>query len=422
MSSLRIKDSKGCFMKHFHLNFYTMETLDIPKELISKLKTQSDVESLVDGIYKQLIEKMLEAEMDEHLGYSKGDRKSKETENFRNGKSTKRVKTSTGEITISIPRDRQGAFEPVVVPKHERTSQKIEDAVVSLYAKGMTVSDIEEQVAELYGISLSQSSISNITNKVLDHLRQWQSRPLNPVYFVVWIDGIVFSVRYQGRIVNKTVYVAIGLSNTGHKEVLGLWIHESESAAFWMNVFGDLQARGVQDILLICSDNLTGLTEGIQSIFPHTANQICVVHQIRNASRYVVHKDRKAFFEDMKPIYQAVTLAEAEHALKVLEDNWGHKYPHAIQSWKRNWKELTVFFDFPPGIRKIIYTTNVIESFNSMIRRQTAKRTTFPSDEAVFKSLYLALDKITKQWEKPIWNWGIIVNQFLIKFEKRCQI
>jgi len=396
--------------------------IEIPDELISKLKTQSDVEDLVGGIYKELVERMLESEMDEHLGYSKGDRSSKSTSNHRNGKSSKRLKTDSGEVTINIPRDRSSEFEPVVVPKHERMSQKVEDAIISFYAKGMTVSDIEEQVEEIYGLKLSQASISNITNKVLEYLREWQTRNLDPVYFVTWIDGIIFKVRHKGKVINKTVYVVIGLSNTGHKEVLGLWIHETESAAFWMSVFGDLQARGVEDILIVCSDNLTGLSEGIKAIFPDSDNQICIVHQIRNASRYVVHKDKKEFSKDMKPIYQAASIMEAEHALEDLERKWGEKYPHSIQSWKRNWQNLTVFFDYPVAIRKIIYTTNTIESFNSMLRRQTAKKTIFPTDDAVFKSIYLALIKINKKWEKTIWNWGIILNQFLIKFENRCRI
>ena len=399
-----------------------MKTINIPEELVAQLKTQSDVEDLVGGIYKQLVEKMLESEMDEHLGYPKGDRKSKQTTNSRNGTSSKRLKTDAGEIEINVPRDRSAEFSPVVVPKHERMSQKVEDAIISFYAKGLTVSDIEEQIAEIYGVKLSKGAISGITDKVLTYLQEWQSRPLAPVYFVAWIDGIVFKVRHQGKVVNKTVYVVIGLSNTGYKEVLGLWIHESESASFWMSVFGDLQARGVEDILIMCSDNLTGLTEGIQAIFPQSSNQICIVHQIRNASRYVVYKDKKAFTSDMKPIYQAANISQAEAALQNLEEKWGEKYPHAIQSWKRNWAELTVFFDYPMAIRKIIYTTNTIESFNSMIRRQTAKKTLFPSDDAVFKSIYLALIKVNKKWEKTIWNWGIIANQFLIKFENRCKI
>ena len=399
-----------------------MKKLNIPDELLDKLKTQSDVGDLVGDIYKQLVEKMLEKEMDEHLGYSKNDRKAKQTSNHRNGKSTKRLKSDEGEVTIDIPRDRAGEFEPVIVPKHDRMSDKIKDAIISFYAKGMTVSDITEQINEIYGVKLSSGSISNITDSVLEHLRDWQSRPLETVYFVAWIDGIVFKVRHNGKVINKTVYVVIGLSHKGHKEVLGLWIHESESAAFWMNVFSDLQARGVEDILIVCSDNLTGLTEGIRSIFPQSENQVCIVHQIRNASRYVVHKDKKEFVNDMKPIYQAVNIDQAAYALDQLEQKWGDKYPHSIQSWRRNWQELTVFFDYPQAIRKIIYTTNVIESFNSMIRRQTAKKTIFPTDNAVFKSLFLAVDRISKKWENTIWNWGIIVNQFLIKFEERCRI
>ena len=399
-----------------------MEKLNITDELLEKLKTQSDVEDLVGGIYKQLVEKMLEKEMDEHLGYAKHDRKSKKTTNHRNGKSSKTLKSEEGEVTINIPRDRNGEFDPVIVPKHDRVSEKIKSAIISFYAKGMSVSDITEQIHEIYGVKLSKGSISNITDSVLEHLRDWQSRTLEPVYFITWVDGIVFKVRHNGKVINKTVYVVIGLSNTGYKEVLGLWIHENESAAFWMNVFADLQARGVEDILLVCSDNLTGLTEGIQSIFPQAKNQICIVHQIRNASRYVVYKDKKEFTNDMKPIYQAVNIEQATHALDSLEEKWGEKYPHSIQSWKRNWQELTVFFEYPQAIRKIIYTTNVIESFNSMMRRHTAKKVIFPSDNAVFKSLYLAIERVNKKWGNTIWNWGIIVNQFLIKFEDRCRI
>ena len=399
-----------------------MKKLNIPDELFDTLKTQSDVEDFVGGIYKQLVEKMLEKEMDEHLGYSKNDRKLKQTSNHRNGSSTKRLKSEEGEISINIPRDRAGEFKPIIVPKHDRMSDKVKDAIISFYAKGMTVSDITEQIHEIYGVKLSQGSISNITDSVLEHLRDWQTQSLESVYLIAWVDGIVFKVRHNGKVINKTVYVVIGLSNTGHKQVLGLWIHESESAAFWMNVFGDLQARGVEDILIVCSDNLTGLTEGIRSIFPHSQNQVCIVHQIRNASRYVVHKDKKEFVNDMKPIYQAVNIDQATHALDQLEEKWGKKYPHSIQSWKRNWQELTVFFEYPQAIRKIIYTTNVIESFNSMIRRQTAKKSIFPTDNAVFKSLYLAVERISKKWENKIWNWGVIVNQFLIKFEERCRI
>lgn len=399
-----------------------MKKLDIPKELIQKLKTQSDVEELIGGIYKELIQTMLEGEMDGHLGYAKNERGKKETNNHRNGKSGKTIKTSSGTIDIEVPRDREASFEPIIVPKHERVSTKIEQAIISFYAKGLTVRDIEEQIEEMYGVRLSPASISAITDKVLDHVKEWQSRPLERVYFVLWVDGLVFKVRQNGKVINKTVYVVIGLSNKGYKEVLGLWISESESASFWMHVFGDLQSRGVEDVLLICSDNLTGLTEGIKAIFPKTDNQICIVHQIRNAMRYVAWKDRKAFASDMKAIYQATTIESAEQGLKSMDEKWGKKYPHAIQSWRNNWTELMTFYDYPVAIRRIIYTTNVIESFNSMVRRQSSKRTIFPSDDAVFKSIYLALIKINKKWEKTIWNWGIIANQFLVKFGERTKL
>ncbi|MGL1889840.1 MAG: IS256 family transposase [Reichenbachiella sp.] len=399
-----------------------MNKLNIPPELIEQLKTQSDVNDFIGGIYKEVVEKMLQSEMDEHLGYGKNERDLKETTNFRNGKSTKRLKTDVGEVMVDIPRDREANFDPVVVPKHERVSQKVEDAVISFYAKGMTTSDIEEQVKEIYGIKLSASSVSNITERIIDHMNEWQSRPLDSIYFVLWVDGIVFKVRHNGKVINKTVYIVIGLSNTGHKDILGLWISETESAAYWMNVFSDIQARGVEDVLIVCSDNLKGLTEGIQAIFPQSQNQICVLHQIRNASRYVVHKDRREFNIDMKPIYQAPTLEEATRALELLESKWYGKYPHSIKSWKKNWQQLTVYYEYPTAIRRIIYTTNVIESFNSIIRRQTAKKTTFPTDDALFKCIYLAIEKVKPKWSSTICNWGLIANQFIIKFENRCRI
>ena len=346
----------------------------IPQELIDKLKTQSDVEDLLGSIYKELVQKMLESEMDEHLGYQKHDRVSKQVKNSRNGTSSKTLKTNSGSIDINIPRDRDSSFDPVVVPKHKRMSQTIEDSVISFYAKGMSTQDIEEQIREIYGVELSSGSVSNITNKVLDHLREWKSRPLDAVYFILWVDGIQFKVRQDGKIISKTVYVVIGLSNSGHKEVLGLWISENESASFWMTIYSDLQMRGVSDALIICSDNLKGMTEGVKAIFPRSTHQTCIVHQIRNASKYVNWKDRKAFAKDMKLIYQAVNEQQASEALNELRVNWGDKYPHSIRSWENNWETLTAFLEYPEAIRKIIYTTNTIESFNSMIRRETSKK------------------------------------------------
>ena len=399
-----------------------MKDLNIPKELLEKLKTQSDVEDLVGSLYKGLIQKMLEAEMDEHLGYQKNDREGKQGSNHRNGKSSKTVKTSKGSLPIDVPRDRESSFEPIIVPKHKRMSQTIEDAVISFYAKGLSTTDIEEQIEEIYGVQLSSGSVSNITHQVLDYLKEWQVRPLDPVYFILWVDGIQFRVRQDGKILSKTVYVVIGLSNTGHKDVLGLWISETESASFWMNVFSELQSRGVEDALIICSDNLKGMSDGIRAIYPQSTHQTCIVHQIRNASKYVGWKDRKAFARDMKPIYQAVNIDQAEQALQHLKKIWGDKYPHSIRSWENNWETLTAFLEYPEQIRRIIYTTNTIESFNSMIRRDTSKKTIFPSDDAVFKSLYLAIRSINKKWKNTIWNWGLIANQFLVIFEHRCKI
>ena len=339
-----------------------MKDLNIPKELLEKLKTQSDVEDLVGSLYKGLIQKMLEAEMDEHLGYQKNDREGKQGSNHRNGKSSKTVKTSKGSLPIDVPRDRESSFEPIIVPKHKRMSQTIEDAVISFYAKGLSTTDIEEQIEEIYGVQLSSGSVSNITHQVLDYLKEWQVRPLDPVYFILWVDGIQFRVRQDGKILSKTVYVVIGLSNTGHKDVLGLWISETESASFWMNVFSELQSRGVEDALIICSDNLKGMSDGIRAIYPQSTHQTCIVHQIRNASKYVGWKDRKAFARDMKPIYQAVNIDQAEQALQHLKKIWGDKYPHSIRSWENNWETLTAFLEYPEQIRRIIYTTNTIES------------------------------------------------------------
>ena len=404
-----------------------MKHLEIPEEIIKDLKSQSDVEDLVGGIYKQLVERMLQAEMSEHLGYEKNDRPHKKPGNSRNGSSKKTVKTSSGPIQLEVPRDRQASFEPIVVAKHERMSSKIEQVVISLYAKGLSVRDIEQQIREIYGVQLSASAISNITDSVVEHLREWQSRPLEEVYFVLWIDGIVFKVRQNGKVINKTVYVVIGLSNSGKKEILGLWINETESATFWMNVFADMQARGVQDVLLVCSDNLSGISKAIASVFPQSQNQLCIVHpggepQIRNATKYVSWKDRKAFIADMKHIYQAPNMEGAQLGLKKLKEKWGEKYPHSIRSWETNWEELTVYFDYPAAIRKLIYTTNVIESFNSQLRRNTSKKSIFTNDDAVLKSLYLTVESVSKKWQKLIPNWGIIANQFLILFEDRCRI
>jgi transposase-like protein len=295
----------------------------------------------------------------------------------------------------------------------------LENVIVSLYAKGMSVSDIEEQIKEVYNFELSSSTISRITDRVMQDITTWQNRPLESLYLVVWMDGIVFKVREGSRIIEKTIYIAIGLSMDGKKEVLGLWLGKNESAAFWMSVLTDLKARGVKDILITATDNLKGFTETIRSVFPESVKQICIVHQIRNSCKYVGWKERKAFSGDMKHIYNAPNREAAEAALNDLDQKWGDKYGYAIKSWRANWPELTAFLDFPLEIRKIIYTTNVIENLNGKIRKYTKNKMTYPTDDAVLKSVFLSVREATKKWTMPIRNWGEILNQFTIMFATR---
>ena len=321
-----------------------------------------------------------------------------------------------------MPRDREASFNPMLVPKRANMVDGIENVIISLYAKGMSNSDIEEQIREVYGFKVSTSTISRITDKVTDDIVAWQNRPLEPVYLITWMDGIVFKVRENSKVVNKTMYIAVGLRRDGKKEVLGLWLGKNESAAFWMSVLTDIKARGVQDLLITATDNLNGFTDTIKNVFPESKTQICVVHQIRNACRYVVWKDKKEFTKDMKNIYDAPTKSAAKAALEDFAKKWQHKYCYAIKSWRDNWEELTAFYEFPLEIRKIIYTTNLIENLNGKIRKYTKNKLSFPTDEAVMKSTFLALREATKKWSMPIRNWGIILNQFLTIFEKRVQL
>ena len=364
------------------------------KEFLSQFKSEADVSKFLKQLHAQVLEKMLEGEMDAHLGYEKHSVSGNNSGNSRNGSYSKKIQTEHGEAVIPIPRDRNGQFEPIVVPKHESRGLSIEKLVISLYAKGMSVSDIEEEMREIYEIELSTSAISIITNKVRDN----------------------------GKIINKTVYLCVGLKHNGLKEVLGMWVGKSESSAFWMGVLTDLKARGVQDILITCTDNLNGFTDTIRTVFPQSSTQICVVHQIRNSCKYVVYKDKKEFTADMKNIYNAPNKEVAVAELDNLEKKWGGKYPYAILSWRNNWDDLTVFFQFPLEIRKIIYTTNLIENLNGKIRKYTKSKLSFPSDDAVKKMVYLALMEIEKKWTMPITNWGLIMNQFMLIFENRIQI
>jgi transposase-like protein len=385
-----------------------------------QFKTGEELNSFLAQLQKRGIEKMLEGELDAHLGYDKHEKSG--AAKARNGYSSKKVKTSFGESQIQVPRDRDASFNPILIPKRQSMVDGLENVIVSLYAKGMTVSDIEEQIREVYNFDLSTSTISRITETVANDIIAWQNRPLEQVYFIVWMDGIVFKVRENSKVVNKTIYLAVGLNKEGKKEVLGMWLGKNESAAFWLGVLTDLKARGVEDILITATDNLNGFTQTIKQVFPQSQTQICVVHQIRNSARYVVWKDKKAFTKDMKLIYDAPTKQAAMAALEDFADRWNHKYPYAIKSWEDNWEELTVFFDFPVEIRKIIYTTNLIENLNGKIRKYTKNKLSFPTDEAVLKSVFLALREATKKWTMPIPNWGLILNQFLTIFENRVQL
>ena len=388
--------------------------------LLDGLTTQEELSSLLKELHSAALEAMLQGEMENHLGYSKHEQNN--STNARNGSSSKQIKTEFGKSKIQIPRDRDASFEPIVVPKYQSTATPIENIIISLYAKGMSVSDIEDELQEIYGYKLSTSAISLITDKVNQCVVDWQNRPLEAVYCVVWMDGIVFKVRQAGKVVNKTIYLAVGLNRDGHKELLGMWLGQNESAAFWQGVLTDMKARGIEDILVTVTDNLNGFTQSIKNVFPMADTQICVVHQIRNAARYVVWKDKKAFTADMKHIYNAPNKEMAALELERFAEKWNNKYPYAVQSWQRNWEELTVFFDFPLEIRKIIYTTNLIENLNGKIRKYTKNKMAFPTDDALKKSVYLVLMQITKKWTQPIHNWGLILNQFLTIFEKRVQL
>lgn len=404
--------------------FMAKKRRDIPPELLSKeflkqFKSEEDVSNFLKDLHSQVLEQMLQGEMDAHLGYEKNDVSGNNTGNSRNGSFPKVIQTEHGESTISIPRDRRGEFEPIIVPKHKSRGLSIEKLVISLYAKGMSVSDIEDELRNIYEINLSGSSISIITNKVNQAAQDWQNRPLERQYLIVWMDGIMFKVRDGGKVVNKTVYICVGLNKTGKKEVLGLWVGKAESAAFWMSVLTDIKARGVEDILITCTDNLNGFTETIRTVFPEAATQVCVVHQIRNSCRYVTYKDLKEFTKDLKTIYGAINKDTAANALDSFEQKWGKKYQYAVRSWRTNWDDLTTFFDYPMEIRKIIYTTNLIENLNGKIRKYTKAKLSFPNDDAVKKSVYLAINEIEKKWTMPIRNWAIVLNQFILIFDNR---
>jgi putative transposase len=394
-----------------------------PKGFFKQFKNKESFQDYFNSLFKQGIEEMLQGELDEHLGYSKHTKEGYNSGNSRNGSFPKTITTeNVGEVVLNIPRDRNGEFEPIIIPKGQTISSKIEDAIIGMYSRGMTTSDVRKQVEEIYGLNISETTVSNITEGIVVLAKEWQQRALEPVYFAVWMDGIVLKIREDGKVINKCVYIVIGLKHDGKKEVLGFWIEKIESAAFWMTVLTDLKARGVQDILIACTDNLKGFTQAIKAVFPDAITQLCIVHQIRNSCRFVVHKDRKLFCQDLKKVYTAINAKLALEELELFKTKWQSKYKYAITSWEENWDNLANYFEYPLELRRIIYTTNTIENLNRGIRKYTKTKTQFPNENAATKSIYLSIKNIEDAWIRPIPKWELILNQFVIIFESRCRL
>ena len=394
---------------------------EIFKALIEdyEIKDTNDIKDMLKDLMSGTIQTMLEAEIEHELGYAKNSVSEKNTSNSRNGYSKKTVRSEYGNINLDIPRDRNAEFEPQIIPKYQREITGMEGQILSLYAKGMSSRDIEEHLNNLYGIDVSPSMISKITDKIIPEIREWQSRQLEDVYPVVFMDAIHYSVRKEGIVVKKAVYLAIGIDREGHKEVIGFWIGENESSKYWLNILNELRNRGVQDILIMSVDNLKGFSEAISSVFSKTEIQKCIVHQIRNSIRHISYKDVREFASDLKEMYNAPTLEQAENRLDALEEKWGKKYMAVINSWRSNWNELTTYFKYDTKIRKLIYTTNPIESLNRQLRKYTKTKSLYPTDEALMKSVYLSLKEATKKWTGRISGWGEIYSQLSIYFEGR---
>lgn len=393
-------------------------------ELLSAANVQSmdDIQELFKETIAEFVEVSLESELDNELGYEPYDVKNKATDNSRNGHSKKTLRTSMGKVDIDVPRDRNGVFEPKILPKNQTSiSQDMESKIISMYAKGMSTSDIEEHIRDIYGLEISDTTISRITDKVLPVAKEWQQRPLESVYAVVFLDAIHYHVRSEGQIIKKAVYIAIGVDMDGRKDVLGMWVGENESAKFWAGVLNSLRNRGVEDILIACTDNLTGFSQAIEAVFPKTDIQNCIIHQLRNSSKYVSYKDIKALMADLKKVYTAATEEAALDALDSFAAAWDSKYPKISKSWYENWPNLSTYFKFPPELRKLIYTTNTIEGFNRQLKKVTKAKSVFPTDDSLFKMLYLAMKDITKKWTGRRQDWSRIYAQLVIYYGDRIR-
>lgn len=398
-------------------------------ELVEELvKSGKDADELMaeGGILKELFkrvaERALEAEMSAHLGYERHDPVGRGSGNSRNGRSRKTVAASQGAVEIEVPRDRNGSFEPRFVRKHQRKLGDFEAQIIALYARGMSTRDIQSLLEDQYGIDVSPTFVSQVTDAVLDEVRAWQARPLEAVYPIVYLDALVTRSRQEGAVASRHVYVALGVNREGEKELLGLWLAQSEGAKFWLTILTELKNRGVQDMLIACVDGLKGFGEAIEAVFPHTQVQQCIVHQVRHSLHYVPWKERKAVASALRRIYTAPTVEAGERELSTFESLWGEKYPRIAPGWRANWARLSVFYDYPPDIRRVIYTTNAVESLNASLQKVLKQRKAFPNDEAILKVLYLALHNVARNWRRPVHNWKQALNQFSILFGDRSGI
>jgi putative transposase len=389
------------------------------RELASQCETVDDVQAVIRDLFKDTLQVIFEAEMEHHLGYSKHHVDGIHSGNSRNGYSKKTIKSKFGTTTLDIPRDRKGEYEPQIIKKHESALNGLDEQIIALYSKGMSTRDIEDHMRDIYGISVSPSMVSKVTDKIIPSIYEWHSRPLDRVYAMVYLDAIHFKVKQDHRIINKAAYTVLGVNIDGEKDILGLWIGENESASFWLGVCTDMKNRGVEDILIACKDGLSGFSEAINAAFPQTRTQLCVVHQLRNNLKYVSTKNRSVFLGDLKKVYTAFTIEQAEISFEEFKLAWGEKYPKVIESWETNWLELTAFFEYPPEIRKMIYTTNTIEGFHRQLRKVTKTKNAFPTDDALRKVIYLATMDITKKWVRPIPAWLECKAQFEIIFGDR---
>lgn len=404
-------------------NQVSPEKQELFKKLIKEydLKTAADLQNMMKEMFAPMLQSMLEGELDDRLGYDKYEHTEEPNPNSRNGYSKKTVTTSCGDVEINIPRDRNGDYEPQVVKKYQRDVSDIEGKVISMYAKGMTTRDISGHLNDIYGIEASAEMISKITDRILPEARAWQTRSLDSTYIVMFMDAIHYHVKEDNIVVKKAVYIAIGIRTDGTKDVLGMYIGGNESAKYWLGVLNDLKNRGMQDVLITCVDGLTGFVDAITTVFPQTDVQRCIIHQIRSSTKFVTTKDIKPFMRDLKTIYKAANQEEAYENLLGFENAWGKRYPACVKSWKDNWNELTSFFAYPVELRKLIYTTNAIEGFNRQLRKVTKNRTVFPTDDALFKLLYLAMLDITAKWVGKPYNWALIMSQLLIMYPERLK-